>query len=207
MTQILHNYPENTLGRKGIGVPFHRYVGAAAALSFGALVYAASGSFWEVGFDLSQAALVLPVFAVGYARVAGLDHPTRVRIYNHLLVLPGDHFRSIVRSLRIGVGEGRHHLNVMLRSGLIREDKSNGRCRYYAEGQGPMLDRNELFAKHWGYRDLRLRVLYAVRNLGDAKPSAVAQALGISRQLAAYHLTNLEELGLITRVGRHYRAP
>lgn len=150
--------------------------------------------------------LLVPFFAVGYTRVTGLDHPTRVRIYNHLLVLPGDHFRSIVRSLRIGVGEGRHHLNVMLRSGLVREDKSNGRCRYYAEGQGPMMDRNELFAKHWDYRDLRLRVLFTVRTLGQAKPSAVAKSLGISRQLAAYHLANLTELGLIQRDGRHYRA-
>ncbi len=122
------------------------------------------------------------------------------------MVLPGDHFRSIVRSLRIGVGEGRHHLNVMLRSGLVREHKSNGRCRYYAEGQGPMSDRNELFAKHWDYRDLRLRVLFAVQNLGQAKPSTVAKSLGISRQLAAYHLANLAELGLVTRDGRFYRA-
>ncbi len=150
--------------------------------------------------------MLLPLFAVGYTRAAGLDHPTRVRIYNHLLVLPGDHFRSIVRNLRIGVGEGRHHLNVMLRNGLVREDKANGRCRYYAEGQGPVTDRNELFAKHWGYRDLRLRVLFAVRELGNAKPSTVAKSLGISRQLAAYHLANLEELGLVSRDGRHYRA-
>lgn len=153
-----------------------------------------------------EVALLLPAVAVGYLRVAGLDHPTRVRIYNHLLVLPGDHFRSIVRSLRIGVGEGRHHLNVMLRNGLVREEKTNGRCRYYAEGQGPTADRNELFAKHWGYRDLRLRVLYAVRNLGEAKPSNVAKSLGISRQLAAYHLASLEEVGLVTREGCTYRA-
>lgn len=162
---------------------------------------------WVSRGDLGSpdAAFLLPLFAVGYSRTTGLDHPTRVRIYNHLLVLPGDHFRSIVRNLRIGVGEGRHHLNVMLRTGLVREDKTNGRCRYYAEGQGPMTDRNELFAKHWGFRDLRLRVLFAVRDLGEAKPSTVAKSLGISRQLAAYHLANLEELGLVTRDGRHYR--
>ncbi len=165
-----------------------------------------TGTLNGLSLPSTDTALLLPLFAVGYSRAVGLDHPTRVRIYNHLLVLPGDHFRSIVRNLRIGVGEGRHHLNVMLRSGLVRESKSNGRCRYYAEGQGLVTDRNELFAKHWDYRDLRLRVLFAVRNLGDAKPSAVAKSLGISRQLAAYHLANLEELGLVSRDGRHYRA-
>ncbi len=177
------------------------------------MAFAAAAAVWTVASGhrtsiawTSSALVGLPIFAVGYSRAMGLDHPTRVRIYNHLLVLPGDHFRSIVRSLRIGVGEGRHHLNVMLRSGLVREDKANGRCRYYAEGQGPMTDRNELFAKHWGFRDLRLRVLFAVRELGQAKPTSVAKALGISRQLAAYHLANLEELGLVVRDGRHYRA-
>lgn len=158
-----------------------------------------------MGLTSPDAVGFLPIFAVGYSRAVGLDHPTRVRIYNHLLALPGDHFRSIVRNLRIGVGEGRHHLNVMLRNGLVREDKTKGRLRYYAEGQGPTTDRNELFAKHWDYRDLRLRVLFSVRNLGDAKPSAVAKSLGISRQLAAYHLANLEQLGLVTRDGRRYR--
>ncbi len=154
----------------------------------------------------SLATLSIPFFAIGYSRSTGLDHPTRIRIYNHLLVLPGDHFRSIVRSLHIGVGEGRHHLNVLLRAGLVREEKTNRRCRYYAEGHGPTSDRNELFAKHWGFRDLRLRVLFAVRDLGEAKPSTVAKSLGISRQLAAYHLTHLQALGLVTRDARRYRA-
>ncbi len=151
-------------------------------------------------------AATMPLFAFGYARASGLDHPTRIRIYNHLLVLPGDHFRSIVRSLRIGMGEGRHHLNVMLRRGLVREDKANGRCRYYPEGQDLASDRNALFAKHWEYRDLRVRVLFTVRTAGGAKPSTVANALGISRQLAAYHLSCLEELGLVRRDGRSYFA-
>ncbi len=169
-------------------------------------MWALTASMPEPLLPSPQAALLVPIFAVGYSRATGLDHPTRVRIYNHLLVLPGDHFRSIVRTLRIGVGEGRHHLNVLLRGGFVREDKTNGRCRYYAEGGAPVADRNELFAKHWSYRDLRLRVLFTVRNLGGAKPSTVAKVLNISRQLAAYHLANLEDLGLVAREGRQYRA-
>ncbi len=190
------------------GVPsFHHWgVAAAFSLTFWAVAWAVAGGNPHSGAGPTQAALLLPFFAIGYARAAGLDHPTRVRIYNHLLVLPGDHFRSIVRHLRIGVGEGRHHLNVMLRSGVVREHKTNGRCRYYPQGQDPTSDRNDLFAKHWNYRDLRLRVLFAVRNAVEAKPSTVAKALGISRQLAAYHLANLAELGLVRRDGQIYRA-
>ncbi len=190
-----------------IKIPYHRVFWVAGAFC----IAVARGSLAIVtipnGSGVAASALAfLPIFVVGYTRAAGLDHPTRVRIYNHLLVLPGDHFRSIVRSLRIGVGEGRHHLSVMLRTGLVREDKTNGRCRYYAEGGPPVRDRNELFAKHWNYRDLRLRVFFTVRDLGEARPSTVAKALNISRQLAAYHLANLEDLGLVAREGRQYRA-
>ncbi len=189
-----------------IRVPYDRFLPLAGGFSLvvagGSLVLLAIPK----GGVAASGLAFLPIFAVGYSRVVGLDHPTRVRIYNHLLVLPGDHFRSIVRSLRIGVGEGRHHLSMMLRSGLVREDKTNGRCRYYAAGQGPVTDRNELFAKHWKYRDIRVRVLFAVRSMGEARAAAVAKSLGVSRQLAAYHLANLEELGLVKRSGGVYRA-
>lgn len=184
-----------------------RRLEAAGAVLISGLAFAAAGARWGWAAHTTPEVLTLPpLFVFLYARAAGLDHPTRVRIYNHLLVLPGDHFRSIVRNLRIGVGEGRHHLNVMVRNGVVREARANGRCRYYPEGDGRARDRNDLYEKHWGFRDLRLRVLFAVRNLDGAKTSDVARALGISRQLAAYHLANLLELGLVLREGRVYRA-
>lgn len=202
----LHLFPQGV--DQGVSkVPSYRRLEAAGAVLVAGLAFVAAATRWQRAPHAAEGILTLPpLFVILYARVAGLDHPTRVRIYNHLLVLPGDHFRSIVRNLRIGVGEGRHHINVMLRSGIVREARANGRCRYYPEGDEEARDRNDLFAKHWGFRDLRLRVLFAVRNLDAAGPSDVAQALGISRQLAAYHLSNLVELGLVLREGRVYRA-
>ncbi len=135
-----------------------------------------------------------------------LTHPTRIRILSHLQVLPGDHFRSIVRMLGLGVGNARHHLDVLRRNGFVREDKTQGRVRYYVSGAGSDSERNQLFAKHWNYRDLRLRVLFVTKNLGDATPASIAAALGISRQLAAYHLSRLAELGLVRKENRRYRA-
>ena len=38
-------------------------------------------------------------FLIGAAIMAGLKHPVRRRIYDHLIRLPGDHFRSVARSL------------------------------------------------------------------------------------------------------------
>lgn len=136
----------------------------------------------------------------------GLEHPTRLCIYRHLVLLPGDHFRSIVRSLGIAHGTASHHLAVLVRNGLVSVDRRNGRCRYYPLGAEAETERNALYRKHWNYRDLRLRILSVTRNLGAAKAAAVARALGISRQLAWYHLERLSELGLLRRENGDYRA-
>lgn len=136
-----------------------------------------------------------------------LDHPTRRRIYEHLLRLPGNHFRSIVRSLHMSIGTARHHLDVLVRHGLVREEKVRNRSRYYPYGRDAEPQVNRLYQQHWGYRDLRLRVLFAVQRMDSgAGPSTVGRALGISRQLAAYHLARLEEAGRIRREGGQYRA-
>ncbi len=157
--------------------------------------------------DLADYAAFLPFLAVGFARTGGLDHPTRVRICTHLLSLPGDHFRSIARTLQLGVGETRRHLDILLRSGLVREERTNGKCRYYLCGEDCDPDRNEVFAKHWDYRDVRSRVLLQVRTSDQVGPTEIAAKLGISRQLAAYHLANLELRGLVAHEGRAYRTP
>ena len=139
------------------------------------------------------------------AESGGLDHPTRERIHRHLLLLPGDHFRSIVRALGLAHGTASHHLDVLKRLGLVQSEKRSGRCRYYTTGSESELKRNQLFMQHWNYRDLRYRVLLVVRRLTDAKPATVARFLGISRQLAAYHLAHLEEIGLVRRENGGYR--
>ncbi|MGQ0797407.1 MAG: MarR family transcriptional regulator [Methanobacteriota archaeon] len=136
----------------------------------------------------------------------GLDHPTRRRIYDHLLVLPGDHFRSIVRSLGIAHGTATHHLAVLVRKGLVCADRRGGRCRYYPRGAGAEAERNQLYQKHWNFRDLRLRVLFVTKNLEATKAAAVGRALGISRQLASYHLERLTDLGLVRREDGRYHA-
>ena len=137
---------------------------------------------------------------MSYSVVTALDHPARRRIYEHLLILPGDHFRAIVRTLKLSIGVVRHHLGVLVRSGLVYEERAEGRVRYYPRG-GPLASQlTKLYRKHWKYRDLRFRVLLAVRATREAQPATIARVLGISRQLAAYHLSRLAKKGQI-RVG------
>jgi predicted transcriptional regulator len=157
-----------------------------------------------VGSLFFSAIFAMLVTAVRVA--SGLDHPTRVRIYQHLVHLPGDHFRSIMRSLRLGLGTARHHIDVLVSTGLVRPERHSRHIRYYPRGDGAHSLRNDLFEKHWTYSDLRTRTLFSLRQMKEGTPTSIANALGISRQLAAYHLARLEEMGLVKRVDHRYRA-
>ena len=136
---------------------------------------------------------------------SGLEHPTRRRIYEHLMALPGDHFRSLVRTLGLSIGVTRHHLGVLMAQDLVYEEKSNGRTRYYAKALPAQNEMNDLYARHWGFRDTRGRIVRVVEQLGVATPTKVARAMGISRQLAAYHLIQLERASVLRREAGAYR--
>jgi len=101
------------------------------------------------------------------------------------------------------VGTARYHLNALVEDGLIYKQEINGRSRYYVSGGEAEL--NRLYARHWEYRDVRLRVLLTLRRMDDAQPAAIAKVLGISRQLASYHLRCLEKAGRVRRHGAQYR--
>ena len=158
------------------------------------------------GNPASAAGWLVPL-AVGLVvgQVAALAHPSRRRIYEHLLRLPGDHFRAIARALRMGVSSARHHLAILVRTGLVYEEHAEGRCRYYPRGEAVTTQIAGLYRKHWKYRDLRFRVLLAVHAVREAQPATVARALGISRQLAAYHLARLAKQGRVVVRGGLYR--
>ena len=135
-----------------------------------------------------------------------LAQPTRRRIVEHLRLLPGDHFRSIVRTLHLSLGATRHHLTVLAKRGVVRSERIGGKLRFFAVPEGSALPLNDTFKQYWRYRDLRVRVWSAVLRSPEVRPSDVAVSLGVSRQLVAYHLKCLTELGLVIRSHGRYRA-
>jgi predicted transcriptional regulator len=157
---------------------------------------------WKPGSGLvSFPALSL---LMGIGLLVGLDHPARRRIYDHLRRLPGDYLRSVARSLYLAVGTTRYHLDALRREGLIYKRSTNGRARYYVTNGGA--DVNRLFARHWEYREVRSRVLVALRRMENAPPAKIAKNLGVSRQLVSYHLASLEKAGLARRQGPRYHS-
>src|SRR3989442_15320301 len=104
---------------------------------------------------------------IGLGLLAGLKHPVRRQIYHHLPLLPCDHFRPVPRSLRLAVGTARYHLDSLVQDGLIYKQEINGRSRYYVSGGEAEV--NRLYARHWEYRDIRLRVLLTLRRMENAQ--------------------------------------
>lgn len=92
-----------------------------------------------------------------------------------------------------------------MRHDLVRRVRTNGRVRYYPNGLGTAPDLNRVFEQHWVFRDLRIRTLFALRRAEEARPVTIARALGISRQLASYHLRRLCESGYVEQSGGRYR--
>ncbi|HYS72413.1 MAG TPA: winged helix-turn-helix transcriptional regulator [Thermoplasmata archaeon] len=147
---------------------------------------------------------LLPLHVFGFSALAAVaqDHPSRARILDYLRTVPGDHFRSIARGVQLSLGETRHHLNMLLRRGHIRENKDEGRSRYYVKD---CPERNERATQYWAARNLRVRVLNEVHAGRAIRPSEVAASLGISRQLAWYHLRRLEQSGRLPPGGSRSR--
>ncbi len=173
----------------------------------GYALFGAMGVFDWILQSLSRIGARVPLesstLAIALALMVGLKHPIRRRIYDHLARLPGDHFRSVARSLSLAVGTARYHLDALAREGLVYKQDTNGRARYYITGGEAEV--NRLYARHWEYRDVRLRIHGALRRLEKAQPATIAKVLGISRQLASYHLAVLEKSGRVRRQGVQYR--
>ncbi len=166
----------------------------SVAASFLALGMLAVPAFVSMPLEL------IPFHVFGFSALAAIaqDHPSRSRILDYLRTVPGDHFRSIARGVPLSLGETRHHLNMLLRRGHIRENKDEGRCRYYVKD---CPERNERASQEWAAQNPRIRVLNAVHDGHATRPSELAASLGISRQLAWYHLRRLEQSGRIPSGG------
>ncbi len=120
-------------------------------------------------------------------------HPCRRAILDHLSGEPGDHLRSIARDLALPLGSVRFHLAMLEKCGLVRAESRGGKARYFRVGPGSSAQSNDLFSRYWSYHDVRSRVAAAAARLASRDVSRVAASVGISRQLALYHLRRLPD--------------
>lgn len=120
-------------------------------------------------------------------------HPCRRAILDHLSGEPGDHLRSIARDLALPLGSVRFHLGMLEKCGLVRVESRAGKARYFRVGPGSSAQSNDLFSRYWSFRDIRSQVAAAASRLESRDVSRIAASVGISRQLASYHLRHLPD--------------
>jgi DNA-binding transcriptional ArsR family regulator len=83
--------------------------------------------------------LVKVLFGALFTRMTGeeaLEHPNRKRLVEHVAKDPGINFRALVRVSGIAAGTTRHHLTILVRSGVITEQGFGATRRFFAGQAG-----------------------------------------------------------------------
>jgi len=175
--------------------PFPNFLWLAAALAawFAALGIAGT----ERGRMAFITWLVLPLFT-RMRKDEVLDQFTRGQIYGYIVVHPGDSYVDIKRNLQLNNGTLTHHLNVLERDALIRSKNVGTRKLFFAAGARVPEDGG-------GMHEVQQQILRHLRESGGLAVNDVAGVIGISRQLAIYHLRDLSRRGLVRIERRAFR--
>ncbi|MEE9151980.1 MAG: PKD domain-containing protein, partial [Thermoplasmata archaeon] len=169
------------------------------------LLFIVAGVFVAIGLgglltEVGKWAL-LSLFIPLYSRIKKeklLDQPTRHKIHGYIIGNPGAHFGLIKQDLGIPNGQLVHHLRQLTRAHIIYSHVDGSRKRFYpVDFPKPKNDR-------FYFSDTQERILGIVEENSGISQKNVASSVGISRQVACYHLTKMEQKGVINKevVGR-----
>jgi len=157
---------------------------AGAALAAAALVASTEG-----GKLAAFQFFLFPLYA-RRKRDELLDQENRGMIRGYLLVHPGDSYSDIRRNLGLSNGTLSYHLTVLEREGIIQSQTRGSRKLFFPREARLPNDGG-------GMHEVQLRMLRAVREIPGLAVTDLAGALGISSQLALYHLRDLAAKGRI----------
>ncbi|TLZ69936.1 MAG: winged helix-turn-helix transcriptional regulator [Methanobacteriota archaeon] len=119
-----------------------------------------------------------------------LDHETRGMIRGYILVHPGDSYSDIRRNLALSNGTLSYHLTVLEREGIVHSQTRGSRKLFYPREARLPNDGG-------GMHEVQIRMLRAIEQIPGLAVTDLAGALGITSQLALYHLRALAQEGRI----------
>lgn len=127
-----------------------------------------------------------------------LDQPTRERIYGYIIGNPGAYFGLIKQELELGNGQLVYHLKQLADAHLVYSREDGLKKRFYPSD----IPRAKEGAPHISI--VQEKILGVIRDNSGIGQKKLAKTVGISRQVAGYHLTKMERKGLIDKevVGR-----
>jgi predicted transcriptional regulator len=144
--------------------------------------------------------LIIPL----YSRIKKenvLDQPIRYKIHGYILGNPGSHFGLLKQDLDLPNGQLAHHLNQLTRTNIIYSKADGTKRRFY-----PMSYPKSKGNEHH-FSNLQEKILGIIKENSGISQKKLASEMGISRQVAGYHLTKMEKEGVIAKevVGRESR--
>jgi predicted transcriptional regulator len=122
-----------------------------------------------------------------------LDQPTRERIYGYIIGNPGAYFGLIKQELELGNGQLVYHLKQLEDAHLVYSREDGPKKRFYPSD----VPRGKEGAPH--ISSIQEKILGVIKDNSGIGQKKLAKVMGISRQVAGYHLTKMERKGLIDK--------
>ena len=119
-----------------------------------------------------------------------LDHFVRGEIYGYIKVHPGDNFTTIKKNLELNNGTLTYHLSVLEKEGFVKTWSSGTHKFYYPKGAkipGDGIKNPSIYDA----------ILKSITDSPGITIKDIASVVGISKQLANYHVRKLAAAGKI----------
>jgi parallel beta-helix repeat protein len=147
---------------------------------------------------------IISLFIPLYSRLSKdklLDQPTRYKIFGYIIGNPGAHFGLIKDDLDLGSGQLVYHLKQLEEAHMVYSREDGAKKRFYPAD----VPRTKKATPN--ISDIQEEILGIVEFNSGIVQKKIASSVGISRQVAGYHLTKMEQKGLIDEevVGREAR--
>lgn len=125
-----------------------------------------------------------------------LANDDRRRIHELVQDEPGIHFRELRRRLDTGAGLLEHHLEKLERAALVTEVREDGYRGYFVPGE---VDREVMEVAGRLRSETAGELVQQVRERPDASIRELAEAAGVSRSTAGYHVRRLADDGVLEK--------
>ncbi|MFA5332177.1 MAG: winged helix-turn-helix transcriptional regulator [Methanoregula sp.] len=138
--------------------------------------------------------------ALGYRRVEKqtvLAHAARLRIFSCIRDNPGIHLSGLAKRTGICMGTLRHHIGILLRTGIIASGLDRNKIRFFENsGKYPACEQVLL-----GYlrNETSCAILDAIRADPHAGRNMIARRVGITGAAVTWHMHRFEAVGIIRK--------
>jgi predicted transcriptional regulator len=122
-----------------------------------------------------------------------LDQPTRYKIYGYILGNPGAYILLMRQVLELGSGQLVYHLKQLEDAKLIYSRVDGAKKRFYPANVPKPKDGSHHFS------DIEEKMLGIIKDNSGIVQKKIASKMGVSRQVAGYHLTNMTRSGVINK--------